>query len=256
LGLRHEHPPLKYDPSHLGNMAVDLRGYLRADGDPVDSWINSGALGNSLDAAAAKRPTKSTLNGVPSVRFDGTDDLSIYTGANADASFLHDGTGGTLYVAGSLIGPTIGGFLFDTCGNANANNTGLSVEWIPGGTGAVRFRVGNGSGAWSVLDTSANDGWPKDVPFVMTVRVSTVTFGGNNYQIRVNGGVAFQGVFANPISAAAPTYPISVGGDANGGGACIALNGGCIFAYTDRHSASDVADVEEWLSELYNITLP
>lgn len=256
LGLRHEHPPLKWDPNHLDNMEVDLRGYLRADGDPVDTWINSGAIGNSLDAAAAKRPTKSTLGGVQSVAFDGTDDLAIYSGANADASFLHDGTGATLYIAGSMIAPTLGGFAFDTIGTADWDHIGLSLEWIPGGTGRLRFRIGNGSGAWVILDTSANDDWPKDAPFVMTVRTSTVTFGGNNYQVRLNGAAIINGVFANVASAAAPTYPISVGGDANGGGACVALNCGSIFAFSDLHGSVDVGLTETWLRELYGITFP
>jgi hypothetical protein len=102
-----------------------------ADGGAISSWIDSSGFANhAVQATGAKQPTLKTdwFNGLPAVRFDGTDDTlvtaaALWTGAQTRflfAVYSALNVSGILYVAGQCttttsltafgIEPIIGGF--------------------------------------------------------------------------------------------------------------------------------------------------
>lgn len=66
------------DPSDLSGLGLWLRAdsLSLSDGDPVSTWTDESASARSFVGSGAARPTFKTgiLNGLPVVRFDGTDD--------------------------------------------------------------------------------------------------------------------------------------------------------------------------------------
>ncbi len=75
-----------FTPASIAGLILWLTGDTitgLADGDPVVTWPDQSGSGNdAAQAVAAKRPTYRTgvLNGLPVVRFDGTDDALKVTG--------------------------------------------------------------------------------------------------------------------------------------------------------------------------------
>jgi len=245
--------PRGWDPDMIPDMACDLRGPVDLIGNPVTSWGNRGSIGNTFATAIAlNQPPRGSLNGHRTVAYDGHEDSTPYTGANGDWSFMHDGTGGTMFIIGSLIAPAGTRHVIDNLREVNTE-TGIGVQRIS--DDRVRFRMGNATGVLMVVDTSANDAWAGDAPFVMTIRTSTATFGGQNYQVRINGNTAVQGVFGAAASANAPDYPMTIGSVA-GEGQSAPINLGEMFAYTSLLSGANVGLVEAWAAARYNFILP
>lgn len=64
-------------PSDLGNLSLWLKGDDANTAGPISSWTDQSGNGrNATQATSGKRPVKvlNTLNGLPVLRFDGTDD--------------------------------------------------------------------------------------------------------------------------------------------------------------------------------------
>lgn len=136
------HAPGPIDPGDLSGLIL----WLKADAlglsnnDPVSTWTDSsGAIHNATSAGAA-RPTFKTaiLNGLPVIRFDGSDDYMT-------VSSLAKGAFTAFYVYNA----STGGILVEHSVNAGLNNG--DYHYIPGGAHVAA----RGAGGFSAFDITA-----------------------------------------------------------------------------------------------------
>jgi hypothetical protein len=77
-----------FQPSHIAGLEVwlDASAIGGADGDPVTTWANPGSANDATGASGQTLQTNE-INGLPVVRFDGTDDvMSVSNVLNNDAT--------------------------------------------------------------------------------------------------------------------------------------------------------------------------
>jgi hypothetical protein len=121
-----------------------------ADGDPVTTWEDSHTSNKDATGASGQTLQTNEINGLPVVRFDGTDDLMSVALTNNDATR-------TMFVVASL-------------GATNATGDALvawtNVAGIDGtSTGDVRYRQLHAAGGLSTIGSPGNS-----TPFLVAVR--------------------------------------------------------------------------------------
>jgi len=126
----------RFNPRNLPNLQLwlDATRIAQADSTSVATW--SDQSGNGYDATqggSAARPTfiASGLNGLPVVRFDGTDDRLSIPSSTATFKFLHSDVSTVFIVAkaGVVTDPnTRYGFL-GTNGGGNTSVVGININW-------------------------------------------------------------------------------------------------------------------------------
>lgn len=130
-------------PEHTGtspDQISDLHTWLEADaevntsGVVVDAWGDQNSS-RSFTAALTARPTYAAdggadWNNLPTITYDGSNDLLQYSGTASDYDFVSDGTGSTVFVV----------FKNDDAGDA----TLFSTMAVGGGTGGVSLYITSG----------------------------------------------------------------------------------------------------------------
>jgi hypothetical protein len=163
-----------------------------ADGDPVTTWQDSHTSNNDATGASGQTLQTNEINGLPVVRFDGTDDKLTVSGiTNNDATR-------TIFMVARAVTHATGDCFFGFVTGADLNMTGSGqVRWnqnqaagqqtIEAGTGVagvtvrvitMRFNSTSSADAYS-LDGAAQNFDPNDVyqsgssPLNLGARVST-----------------------------------------------------------------------------------
>jgi len=88
-----------FTPTQIAGLKVWLKAdtLALADNDPVDTWADQSGVGNNVTAAGTARPLYKTniRNGLPAVRFDGSNDMmsgaSAVTFRHVFVAFYHNG---------------------------------------------------------------------------------------------------------------------------------------------------------------------
>ena len=223
----------------------------RTNGAAFNDWINKGALGGTFsNATGTQQPlfASSLLAGHAGATFDGVDDRLVSSLAASAFTFMHDGTGASVYVvartstsaAQMIAGTTIGntgtntgyGFLLNTTFRTfSLNSDGVTFK-INLNSAINVF----GSGTFNVLSSSMSTA---DTP---------------DFTAYVNGaGVA--NVTPTAYSAGAPSQTMTVGANSTG---LFPFNGNivCLLVYNVAHDAAQRAAVEAALAAKYGVTFP
>lgn len=185
-------------------------GALVTQAGTVSAWGDQDTpTANLAQATAGKRPTYVATGGPfgnsPHLLFDGGADTLIAASTAADWAFLHNAT--DKFIAVSYVA-TGGSYqnIIDTC-DWTATNVGISLVHR-GGSQLINLVIANGTGA-QVLSVESAAGSATDN--AAHVLLFTMTVAGA-YVVYVDGVSVLSGTWANTPSAAAPSYPLSVGG--------------------------------------------
>lgn len=200
----------------------------------------AGSLGGYLEQATA---TRQPWWGGTAIHF--VDDRLAST-LTADLAFLHNGTGGTVFEVvtfDSVSGVNV------VCGTNSAYAFGVGWLWY-NNAGAFSSFVNNGSGSHSFSLTTAGV-FSTGQPYIVVHRISTAAV-----DRRVNGIARGSGTLTAP-SAAAPSWPLSVGAEC-GSGLTYPLVGAHrdLIVCSAYLSDSDVIATERYLATKHGITLP
>lgn len=176
----------------------------------LNDQATSGGVDFEQSTEAAKPGYDSTgINNLPSLTFDGSSDYMV-AGTGSSFNYLHNGTGGTLYMV-FRTGATISAdtTLFDNV-NVTTSNRGL-FAYFTSPTGLL-LRVCNGSAAvWSTTITVAA---ATDYQLVIThstadgyvVRLNGSAVANGSYAASASTSDAFSGFYLNRISGSASLY--------------------------------------------------
>ncbi len=233
-----------WSPTDLPGLALWLRGDLgvSTSGSSVTAWANQGSLGGSFtQAAGPMQPGTATLGANTVVRYDGVDDSLQHDGAASDWTFLHDGSGATIYLVfrpGSGVGAA-----FDTLRNSDgrvgsmlliANNEAL---WLVG-AGMSPFVLEPKGPA---LTGSAH---------VVVLRMESGA--APEYSLRIDGTAIASGSFANTPNSGDPYRTLQLGNQVDGG---LPYNGDILEmgALTSNLTMTDVARLESYLTVRYGL---
>ena len=137
------------------------RDEIVSSGGLITQWTDKSGGGRHLTATAANRPTLATavaeFGGKDAVDFSivVTAGLEATTTVAADWTFLHDATGGTIWLLARRTVTALG-WLINTQGSSQAGR-GVSVIGDYPSAGKYRYAVGDGTTA-STLDCTCLDG--------------------------------------------------------------------------------------------------
>lgn len=258
------HWPASWTPADL----ADLFAWYKADaitglsdGDPVSTWSDSSGGGYNLTQTSTARPLyqTNTLNGLPVVEFDGTDDyLAASTAANW--KFLHDSTGSSLFIvlkAGTSADPNAAYAALGTHGGTTTD-VGINVLYDDRSSLSRNDRilslVNNGSGSFFVLNVSSDDAFDANTYGVVSVvsDPANATLADRS-SIYVNGGTAItNNSSSGSASTSNPSYALHVGSQGNGnsklsGGIAELVICDAVLSSTDREK------VEGYLAHKWGI---
>jgi hypothetical protein len=226
---------------------ADLRAWYKADaitglsdGDPVSTWADSSGGGYDLTQTSTARPLyqTSTLNGLPVIEFDGTDD-TLDASTAADWKFLNDSTGSTVVAVwqpGTSADPNASYPLMGT--NAGtAANIGVSFQYdnrsiISGSDNAVGAAVSNGTAdaqsrqvAWYFTPGGSNTVFSdfNNLAVAGTANMNAWVLdpgnatAANRLKVNRNGGtLSGNQTFTKTPSTGNPAFPLSLGSLGNG----------------------------------------
>lgn len=96
-------------PTDVGGLVLWLRADTitgLSDGDPVSTWLDESGNGTDATSSSALRPTYQTseINGLPVVRFDGTDDRISWSAISGRSFFVVYRPAGTQPAGSALWG--------------------------------------------------------------------------------------------------------------------------------------------------------
>jgi hypothetical protein len=222
------HWPASWTPADL----ADLRAWYKADaitglsdGDPVSTWSDSSGGGYDLTQTSTARPLyqTNTLNGLPVVEFDGSND-TLDASTAADWKFLHDSTGSSAFVVvkvGTSSDPNAAYGIAGNNAGASANH-GWCLLYddrasVPRDDVLQNFIARGVSGSPTVSNTSSNNAMGANTAQLLGV-VSDPANGtaANRSSMRVNGGTAIANnttTFA--ASTSNPTFTFQLGAQGN-----------------------------------------
>lgn len=225
-----------FDPSDLAGLALwfdasTIAGH--SDGDPVSTWPD--ASGNGRDATqgtAANRPTYRTgvQNGLPAVRFDGTNDY-LLTATFASALSQPN----TIFVVAKWSGSR--SYLVD---GASTNRNAIGYEVASAGSQRVHIYAGS-----TAMQSAATFTRPS------TIEMWLAEVNGASSRFRYQAGLMFIG---NPGAQALGRLTIGAGN----GGAFSYLNGDVceIVVYNGSLTTAQRWQVEQYLSDKWQVTAP
>jgi hypothetical protein len=233
------------------------------DGTAVRTW--SDQSGNGYDATqstTAARPTyiASGLNGLPVVRFDGTDDVMSIPSSTATFKFLHSDVS-TIFIvakAGIVTDPnTRYGFL-GTNGGGNTSVVGININWDDRASqslnNAIRTGITNGTG-WRTLNTE-NNYFAANTFGILTVRSDPANATPLERSIlNFNGGTDRKNNVENStLSTANSAQDVAIG---SGGASAFLLNGDIaeIIVYNRALNTSELSQVHRYLARKWGIAL-
>ena len=237
-----------FDPASLPGLALWLKADAitgLSDGDPVGSWADSSSAGNDTSQTdSAKKPLYKTniLNGLPVVRFDGSND----TLDAVDADSL-DIKRATFFAVLTFRGAGTGNHIWLM---KNATGTGGACA-----CGGLRYSATH---KWQ-YDVNAGSGW-QDAPSNTVLNdddwhILAATYDGSSVQLYLDG--AGDGSHAETGDIMSTTGKLQVGGyNASFGGSEYAQ---CdiaeILVYDNAMSTTDRQLVEQYLNEKYNLPM-
>jgi hypothetical protein len=222
------HWPASWTPADL----ADLRAWYKADaitglsdGDPVSTWSDSSGGGYDLTQTSTARPLyqTNTLNGLPVVEFDGTDD-TLDASTAADWKFLHDSTGSSVFFVIKVGTSSDPNAIYGIAGNnatASANH-GWCVFYddrasVPRDE-VIVGSITRGSGGFpTAANVSSDNAMGANTAQLLGI-VSDPANGtaANRSSMRVNGGTAIANNAAtDAASTSNPTYTFQLGAAGN-----------------------------------------
>ena len=254
-----------FQPNTIPNMRLwlDATRINQANNTAVATWADQS--GNGYDATqgtSAARPTyiASGLNGLPVVRFDGTDDVMSIPSSTSTFKFLHSDVS-TIFIvakAGVVTDPnTRYGFL-GTNGGGNTSVVGININWDDRASqslnNAIRTGVTNGVG-WRTLNTE-NNYFAANTFGILTVRTDPANATPLERSIlNFNGGTDRKNNIENStLSTANSAQDVAIG---SGGASAFVLNGDIaeIIVYNRALNTSELAQVHRYLSRKWGIQL-
>jgi hypothetical protein len=140
-------------PSSLSGLVAWLKAdaISASDGDAVASWVDSSGNSNTpVQATAANKPTYTTnvLNGLPVVRFDGNDGLTMPTAGNFDLATP------TIFVVAKRNAGTSGSIMGkSTTGFTDGRRRKMAVATSSGG---IAYAAGSDSQSIAITATPGN----------------------------------------------------------------------------------------------------
>jgi hypothetical protein len=247
----------------------DLKLWLPADrinqanNTAVATW--SDQSGNGYDATqstTAARPTyiASGLNGLPVVRFDGTDDTLSVPSSTATFKFLHSDVSTVFIVAkaGVVSDPGVAyGFLHTATGTSA---TGFYIRFTD--ISPTNDRIGHNIYFGTVGQTVVSNSTPintftaNQFNFLSVLSKPSDAVAAERSAISINGAVATQlNVQTNTPSTSNATNDLIIGGSISS--TTPFLNGdiGEIIVYNRALNTSELAQVHKYLSMKWGITL-
>ena len=219
-------------------------------GNPIASWTNLGSLGGTLtQASGTLQPLFNTnqINGFSAVTFDGTNDTMVSSLAASNFTFMHSGTGATVYsvaktsVSGIRTILATGTGSGTTVSMGHRINTNFAASYFMSDGVALQI---NSNGAASSVSTNLFD-----------IQTSTLASANTpNLSIFVNG-TSRATATAGGFSSSPPAATLCVGANSansfNFAGP-IAL----ILVYDVAHDSTQRAAVEAWIASKYAVTFP
>lgn len=213
----------------------------------IDLINGDGALdGTYRQPIGSLQPTQSTLGTQSRIAasFDNVDDSMNHSTLASSWTFLHNGTGMTVYIVVDEFTQDASGMLFATC-RGNAGDIGVALART--GTN-LTIRVCNGSGTFLYSDIPTSIA---AAPAIYTFRYEeSVT---PEVDVRRNGTSISSGAGTGSPSASAPQGTMFIGNAPAGGG--VIFDGAIaeLACYNVRHSDAIVSSIETTLNTFYGI---
>jgi len=222
----------------------------RTNGVAFNDWLNKGSLGGTFsNATAGQRPLFATglLNGHAGATFDATDDNLASSLAASSFTFMHDGTGSTIYSVVRTATSGVRTIASTSTGSAASRgvghriNTGFAASFFMSDGTALRIAV---NGAASSVSTNLFD--------IMSSTLDSATT--PDLDVEVNGA-SVATANAAAFSGLAPSATLVVGATP---AAAFPLAGSlvCLLVYDVAHDAAQRAEVEAFLASKYGVTFP
>lgn len=252
--------PLSMNPVVLDVAPTDLVCFYDArrlnlsDGDPVATWQDASGNGNDVtQGTGANQPTyrgpgsASAINGVPTVEFDGSNDVLTSTSFGSEWSGTENAL--TWVAVIELPGSTGGGFLWGP-GNGS-DDSPLLVARDGSSTWDLQYRGDTGGGA--VLGGAPHEGGP-DVVSWRFVEDSdgTVAF----FQSRTHRLTEGKNDLDNPLEGQKTFNQFGLGAlfrTSTSNHTAFTL--GMLACYSRRLAFDDLLLVEQWMGEVYGLTV-
>lgn len=242
--------------------AANLRVFL--DGDDIDgaanttltngsafaSWLNKGTLGGTFaQATGANQPLffASLLNGHGGAKFDGSNDRLVSSLTASAFTFLHDGSGCTVYVVVRTSTSAVQTIM------ATRTAAGASRGLMVGTNTLARPQVVVSDGATTVATvTGASSSLPSGQFSIFATRLALA--GSPDLRVNVNAG-SVGSVDATGFSASAPAATLGIGSNATPGSF---FNGDvlAVMTYAADHDTTTFDAVRAYLATKYAATFP
>lgn len=222
----------------------------RTNGVAFDNWVNLGTLGGTFsNATGTQQPLFATglLNGHAGATFDGVDDRLVSSLAASAFTFLHDGSGASVYVVARSPTSAVMTLL------ATRTTAGTSRGLMVGTNTLYRAQVLMSDGVGVVATVTGAGGSVSNNLFdIVATRLASAA----SPDLRVNtNGVSVGTTDATAFSASAPAATLHLGSNAVPG----SFYGGSILAvlaYNVDHSDTQRAAIEAWAAAKYGVTFP
>lgn len=190
--LNNAYGGIRLDPAS-GNLTI-------TSAPDIDAWAdvaNFATYGSWTQATAGQKPHSVTVNGKPTVTFDGSaSQLLINDKAASVFNWLHAAAGNSGWVVCRFTGGTTVSHIFDTCNN-NTSQHGININ-VNASNGNVSFRVVNGSGGGNSLISAADAAAMTVNEWALVEWNWTESVG---YVLRTNGGDPVAGLVNGSASA-------------------------------------------------------
>jgi hypothetical protein len=228
----------------LDGQSVDGAGNSTlANNDPITTWTDKGSLADSptQGGASTLKPTyiANCLNGKACARFDGGDFLRATTAANF--TFLHDGTGATVYTVVKTSASALGTIAATATGGAAVRGMGQRYNT----TFRASFFMSDGT-SLQINANAANNSVTNSSFNIMT---STLIDTATDLNVFVDGtsvATASAAAFSGSAPAAALTIGATSAGASNLTGDVLQ-----VLAYAAAHDATQRAAVRAWAACVY-----
>lgn len=222
----------------------------RTNGVAFNNWINKGALGGTFsNGTGAQQPlfASSLLNGRAGATFDGVDDRLVSSLASSSFTFLHDGSGATIYSVVRTSTSAVHTIAATSTGAAasigvlHRYNTGFAASYAMADGTAVRIAINGAAASVStgLFDVMASTLASADTPDASVYVQGTSVITGN--------AAAFVGTApaATLIVGATPSGTLPLAGDLV-----------CLLVYVGSHDTAQRAAVLAALAAKYGVTFP
>ncbi len=239
---------IAWTPASLASLATWHRADLgiTLNSGNVSGWADQKGSANGSQATAAQQPlyvtSDAALNSQSSIDFDASDD-SLALGSASSFNHIHNGTGGTFWIAFRSQTTLADSMMLD-------NNTGYSGAGLyiyQNAVGSLEIRIGTGS---TPVFTSTAAVVVANTKNQLLIKYSSSA--SPNWVLRLNKAATASGAEGLAPSSGDAGYPLRLSADAGGGshwGGSIAE----IATFTSYLSAGDQASLEAYGSSRYGI---